>query len=299
MKKTSLGRILFFAVASVLSFAILALAICGSSPATAEDFANAVKSLKNADSLAAAEAALGEANDVLASYKSGGGSETDTDVAESYAYYVTAKADIEQRIDNCNRFVAAVAAALEENAPYVTVDENLKIAKELHALIINDMAYGNVALYDDLRRNLMGELDQPVESCTKHVEYAARAAAATTWKEANQYLKLAESAVIEIPDFPGLDEAAENIRKAKEFMSNQVIAAKPFCDAVRDISKAESIPLGIAHAYEMLKSVDATAENAAKSLNNLKSIEKSYNRSVKDANEAANEAALLAFSILF
>ena len=82
-------------------------------------------------------------------------------------------------------------------------------------------------------------------------------------------------------------------------MSNQVIEAKKFCDAVRDISKAESLPIGIAKAYEILKTVDETAENAATALNNLKKIERDYNKAVKAGNESANEAAELAFSILF
>ena len=308
MKKTFTGKFLPLILALTLMLAAIPLAAYAET-ATASDFANAVTAIKNATTLEAKEAALENATDVLSAYKNGGGSESDAAIADAYDYYETAKADIEQRVGWCNEFVEAVSAALDVTAPYATIRENLDIAKALIDEEKVDMAYGSVSLHEEFRNDLeKNKLKEPEEVCQKFVDYAAKAAAAKTWKEADQYVTLANAAKmamdkfdypLELDGYEGVEEAKKQIEAAKEFMSAQVIAAKPFCEAVKNIGKAESVSIGILEAYEILEGIDATAENAAASLANLEKAKRSYNRSVKEANAAANEAAELLFSLLF
>lgn len=310
MKKTLTKRALSFVLALTLLFSAAAFAISADAP-TAADFNNAVAELKSAATLAAKEAALENATDILDAYKANGGDETDADIKDSYEYYETAKAEIEEKIASCNAFIEAVSAALDETAPYLTIREMLNVAKELKESGKIDEDYGSVGLHEEFRLELENKLSSfngPETVCAKYVDYAAKAAAATTWEEADEYVTLATAAKnaisnfdypLELDGYPGYSEADKNIKKAKEFMDAQVLAAIPFCEAVKNITKAKSIPIGVAAAYEVLKTTDATAENAVIALANLQKAERSYNRSAKSANAAVNEITELCFAILF
>ena len=308
MKRTFSKRILYFALALTLMLGALTFAICAESPATAEDFNNAVTAIKNADDLEGERDALANATDILNSYKNGGGSETDEEIKEAYAYYATAKPDIEERVGYCEQFIEAISAAVSDTARYSLIRKNFDIALALRDENKIDMSYKSVALYarqlDENNRKLI----DAEEICAKYVDYAAKAASAKTWKEANDNVTLAGDArrvidEIEYPlgieEYAGFSDAENNVKEAKEFMSDQIIAAMPFCNAVSNISRAKSIPIGIAEAYELLDGVDTTSRDAASALSNLKKAERNYNNMVKKANEAAEEAAKLGFGILF
>ena len=193
----------------------------------------------------------------------------------------------------------AVSAALEETAPYVTVRDSLDLAESLLDKIDED--YGSVGLHREFYDEMRAELKIPIKVCEDFISYAALAAEAKTYAEASKNIDLASAAkkAITILDYPGLEEADEDIATAKNFMYQQIYNATPFCDAVKNISKAKSVPIGIKEAYEILKTVDATAENAVTALNNLKKAERSYNKSAKAGNEAVDEIAELCFAILF
>lgn len=308
MKRTFSKRILYFALALTLMLGALTFAICAESPATAEDFNNAVTAIKNADDLEGERDALANATDILNSYKNGGGSETDEEIKEAYAYYTTAKPDIEERVGYCDQFIEAVSAAVADTARYSLIRKNFDIALALRDENKIDMDYESVALYARQLDENNKKLIDAEEICAKYVDYAAKAASAKTWKEANDNVTLSGDArrVIDefeyplgIEEYAGFSDAENNVKKAKEFMSEQVIAAMPFCNAVSNISRAKSIPIGIAEAYELLDGVDTTSRDAASALSNLKKAERNYNNMVKKANEAAEEAAKLGFGILF
>ena len=308
MKRTFSKRILYFALALTLMLGALTFAICAESPATAEDFNNAVTAIKNADDLEGERDALANATDILNSYKNGGGSETDEEIKEAYAYYATAKPDIDERVGYCDQFIEAVSAAVADTARYSLIRKNFDIALALRDENKIDMDYESVALYASQLNEHNQNLIETEEICAKYVDYAAKAATAKTWKEANEKVTLAGDArrIIDklnyplgIEEYAGFSDAENNVKKAKEFMSEQVIAAMPFCNAVSNISRAKSIPIGIAEAYELLDGVDTTSRDAASALSNLKKAERNYNNMVKKANEAAEEAAKLGFGILF
>lgn len=308
MKRTFSKRILYFALALTLMLGALTFAICAESPATAEDFNNAVTAIKNADDLEGERDALANATDILNSYKNGGGSETDEEIKEAYAYYATAKPDIEERVGYCEQFIEAVSAAVADTARYSLIRKNFDIALALRDENKIDMDYESVALYASQLNEHNQNLIEAEELCAKYVDYAAKAASAKTWKETNEKVTLAGDArrVIDkleyplgIEEYPGFSDAENNVKKAKEFMSEQIIAAMPFCNAVSNINRAKSIPIGIAEAYELLDGVDTTSRDAAAALSNLKKAERNYNNMVKKANEAAEEAAKLGFGILF
>ena len=308
MKRTFSKRILYFALALTLMLGALTFAICAESPATAEDFNNAVTAIKNADDLEGERDALANATDILNSYKNGGGSETDEEIKEAYAYYATAKPDIEERVGYCEQFIEAISAAVSDTARYSLIRKNFDIALALRDENKIDMDYESVALYARQLDENNKKLIDAEEICAKYVDYAAKAASAKTWKEANDNVTLSGDArrVIDeleyplgIEEYAGFSDAENNVKEAKEFMSDQIIAAMPFCNAVSNISRANSIPIGIAEAYELLDGVDTTSRDAASALSNLKKAERNYNNMVKKANEAAEEAAKLGFGILF
>lgn len=308
MKRTFSKRILYFALALTLMLGALTFAICAESPATAEDFNNAVTAIKNADDLEGERDALANATDILNSYKNGGGSETDEEIKEAYAYYATAKPDIEERVGYCEQFIEAISAAVSDTARYSLIRKNFDIALALRDENKIDMDYESVALYARQLDENNKKLIDAEEICAKYVDYAAKAASAKTWKEANDNITLSGDArrVIDeleyplgIEEYAGFSDAENNVKEAKEFMSDQIIAAMPFCNAVSNISRAKSIPIGIAEAYELLDGVDTTSRDAASALSNLKKAERNYNNMVKKANEAAEEAAKLGFGILF
>lgn len=308
MKKTFSKRILYFALVLTLMLGALTFAICAESPATAEDFNNAVTAIKDANNLEEERDALANATDILNSYKNGGGSETDEEIKEAYAYYATAKPDIEERVGYCEQFIEAVSAAVSDTARYSLIRNNFNIALALRDENKIDMNYESVSLYSRHLDEKNQELIEAEEICAKYVTYAANAASAKTWKEANDNVTLSVDArrIIDkleyplgIEEYDGFSDAENNVKKAKDFMSDRVIAAMPFCNAVSNINRAKSIPIGIAEAYELLDGVDTTSRDAAAALSNLKKAERNYNNMVKKANEAAEEAAKLGFGILF
>lgn len=308
MKKTFKNKIISFVLALTLILGAMTFAIYAATP-TSSDFNEAVDAIKSAATLEARESALEEATDVLDAYKTAGGSESDAEIAEAYEYYVTAKADIEEKVGYCNEFIEAVVAALDETAPYLEIRKNCDIAIALRDEEKIDMSYRSVELHSDWLDELTkGTLSEIEEICDKYIENAKNAAEAKTWKDAKRFVELAETSKgnildidypVGLEDYEGFDDADKNIDKAKAFMKAQAAAAKPFCEAVKNISRAESIPDGIAQAYKILETIDETEENAAIALANLQKAERSYNRTVKYANADADEAANLCFSLLF
>ena len=139
--------------------------------------------------------------------------------------------------------------------------------------------------------------------CRGYINAAKAAREATTYGEAAQHYNTALTyrALITIEDYPGLDEAEENLIIADAFMSERLKNAQNFILAVKNVSKAESVPKGIAEAYEIFErdGVDETAEGAASAMSELQMLEATYNRNVKRANDSANEINSFLFSFIF
>jgi hypothetical protein len=255
--------------------------------------------MKNADSLEKRENKLAEATAALNAYLTSGGTEADAEIADAYADYLEEKTDIETNVGYCLDFIDYVSAATDVNNTYPVKKENLDKAEALLDKI--DTEYKTVAAYVTYYNNTVAELYEPVLVCEAFLKYAKLAAEATTYEEARSNLKNAEAAKqqITIPDYPGIEEAEANLDIARATMSMAVLKATPFIQAVRNINKAESVPIGVMAAYAALEGIDQTADGVATALGNLKRAEKNYNNSAEDGNEALNELAALAFGLVF
>ncbi|MBQ3016249.1 MAG: hypothetical protein IJD79_05670 [Clostridia bacterium] len=299
MRKTRITKLLSLALALSLIFGLLSFTASASLTDTATAFSDAVADIKNADSLEAREIKLAEATEALGAYITAGGTEADAEIADAYADYLEEKTDIETKVGYCLDFIDYVSAATDVNNTYPVKRENLDKAEALIDIIDKD--YKTVASYVAHYNNTVAELYEPVLICEAFIKYAKLAAEATTYEEASSNLKTAEAAKqqISIPDYPGIDEAEANLDIARATMSMAVLKATPFIQAVRNINKAESVPIGVQAAYAALEGVDETAEGVPTALNNLKKAERNYNKSAEDGNEAMNELATLAFGLIF
>lgn len=299
MKNKTNKRILSLSLVIALIFGLLSFTVSAALTDSASLFNNAVAEIESAATLRAKELKLQEADAALEAYTGDGGSVTDPDISDAYAKYSVLKEDITEKVGFCIEFINCVSIALEETCPYVDKRASLDRATELLDKI--DMNYESVSSYKESYDTICAELVEPVEICEAFIAFAEAAANSTTYAEAKRNIRDAEAAKnqITILDFPGLEEAEENLAAANLIMSMAILKAKPFIQAVRDIYKAESIPLGVEAAYAALEGVDRTAEGVSTAMDNLKKIEGGYNKSVKAGNDTVNELMLMAFAILF
>ena len=299
MKNTRINKLISIVIALATLLGAFALTVNAALSDNAAEFISAVNAIDSATTLKAKENALAKADNAFDKYVNAGGSANDPSVASAYESYVEKKATIEASIKNCLDFIEYVGIALDTNSTFPVKKENIDKAAELIDKI--DLEYETVALYKNYYTTLCAELDEPIRICEMFIAYAKAAAEATTYEEANRNKKNAEAAKgqITIPDYPGLDEAEANLNIAASTMAFAVLNAKPFIDAVRNVNKADTIPLGVKNAYAVYETIDKTAEGVSTALNNLKKIERDYNKSAKSANDIINETTAISFAILF
>ncbi len=299
MRKTRITKLLSLTLVLSLIFGLFSFTASASLTDNATAFSEAVEAMRNANSLEARETKLAEATDALTAYITAGGTEADAEIAAAYATYLEEKTDIETKVGYCLDFIDFVSAATNVDNTYPVKKENLEKAEALLDKI--DTEYKTVAYYVTYYNNTTADLYEPVLVCETFIKYAKLAAEATTYEEASSNLKTAEVAKqqIVIPDYPGLEEAEANLDIARATMSMAILKATPFIQAVRNINKAESIPIGVKAAYAALEGIDETAEGVSTALNNLKKAERDYNKSAEEGNEALNELAALAFGLVF
>ena len=274
MKSLKLRKILSLVLAITLTFTVFAVAVSAALEDNASAFNSAVSRIKSATTLESKESNLKSADTAIAAYIADGGSVTDAAINDSYAYYSEVKPVIEASVKACNDFVEYVALALVETNTFVETKGYLDLAEALLDKI--DLKYGDVSLMKTEYDKITDSLVDPIKVCEDFISYASMAAAATNYKDANTYYTLASNAKtqIEILDYPGLDEAEANLAIASATMANATLAAKPFLDAVRNIGKADSTPLGIKAAKDALKGIDQTAPGVANALKNLEKADR-------------------------
>lgn len=299
MKNKKFKKILSLSLAVAMIFGLLSFTAAAALDENASAFNQAVAAIENASNLSTKELKLNEADAALEAYINAGGDPTDAVVSEAYARYLPLKSDITEKVGYCQEFINCVSAALEENCTYPDKRANLDRAAELLDKI--DPAYSVVSEYKDYYSTVCAELIEPIEICEAFIAYAEAAANSTTYADAKKNIRNAEAAKnqITILDYPGLEEAESKLVTANMMMSMAVLKAKPFIQAVRDIYKAETVPLGVLAAYNALEGIDKTAEGVSTAMDNLKKAEGSYNRSASAANNAIDEITLLTLGILF
>lgn len=298
MKKVTTCKAISLALAFSIIFGIFSLTAFAIAD-DAYEFINAVANIENANSLTEEEERLALATDLLESYLDAGGNESDEQISSAYADYLVLKADIEARIGYCLEFIEYVNAALDANASYTVKKENLAKAEALLEKI--DMDYATTADYNRYYAEVVEQLKIPEKICEDFIKAAKAAAESTTYAEAKKNLRVAEDAkaLITLPDYPGLDEAEINLDIAASIMAMAVYNATEFIQAVRNINKAKSVPIGVLEAYAKLDGVDTTAEGVSTALNNLKNTEKKYNTAAKTGNDTIDELTAITFGILF
>ncbi len=291
-------RLISVILAVTLALAALTITIFAAIEETAQSFIEAVELIESTTNLEEQETYLELAENLWQVYTDEGGSSEDEIIAEHYEKYMDSKEIIEQKVAYCIEFIQYVEAA-NEAEDYPTIKANLIKAEELINKIDSD--YVGVQSAKTTYSNLCKTLSEPEGLCEMYIEKAAAAAEANTYYDANYILTEAKrlKANITIEDYPGLDEADENIKKTEKFLAARLLEAAPFIIAVRNISLAENVPAGVMAAYEALKGIDQTTDGVSSALSDLKKTEKEYNQKAQIANEAASEAESVVFAFIF
>lgn len=299
MKKIRNNKTISLFLALTLLFGVFSFAAFAAISDAANAFINAVAAIENAKTLESEEAALSAAANALSAYVDAGGSETDAEISEAHAKYLTLKEDIEKRVGYCLDFIEFVNMALDENEAFSVRKENIDKAEELYDKV--DPEYKTVSSYQKYYSSLISELDEPIIICETFIAAAKAAAESKTYGEAKRNIRTAEAAkaLITIHDYPGLEEAEKNIDTALSMMAMAVYEATPFIQAVKNINKADSIPAGVLAAYAELEGIDQTAEGVYAALTNLKRIENDYNEAAEGGNIVIDEITAITFGIVF
>lgn len=288
-------------LAAVLLLGAFTLGIFAAGDDYAADFKKYVNYAGNAESLSEKSEYLTSAAEKLDLYVNAGGSTEDAAIADAYQSYVSMKEDVDERVGYCNQFMEYVNLAYEPDIPFAELMSHLDAAESLLPKV--DKKYTGMSGVISQYRNLRSSLEEPIEICQTFISKACKAAEATTFGEASRAVADAEfyKTLIEIEDYPGLDEAEANLLKATAFMSECINNAMRFIHAVEDIEKAESIPVGIKNARDIFEedNVDETAAGADTALSKLRTTELEYDRKVRRANSSADNASSLMFGLIF
>jgi len=291
-------------VAALILVSML-LALCTLSLSAAydplESLGSALDSIDTALTLTEKEEYLIAATEHLGAYTEGGGEITEGEVKALYDRYLAYKSEIDEKVGYCTRFMEYVDFAVYGEGGFTETVELLDAAEALLDKI--DESYIGIAGAKADYTNLRAELYAPIEVCKSYIAFARAAAEAKNYGEAaeNYNKAITFRARITIEDYPGLDEAEQDLKAADEFMSQRLQAAQNFIIAVKSISKAESVPLGIKEAYEIFErdNVDETAEGASSAMSELRMLEATYDRNVKRANGDVDEAMQLMLWFIF
>ena len=223
---------------------------------------------------------------------------SDAAIADSYAEFTAVKAELEEQIEACNAFSEYVYLAVNAHAEGIYPDTraNLDLAAEYLPLIKVGDPYVSSSYADYMR--ITGELQQPEKLCAAFVEYATKAGAATTYAEAERYLKEAKNAEkgITLEGFAGEEEAYANIAKAEALMKTKKTEAIVFIGAVQALKHDDLA--SFREAYAALDGVDTTTEGVGNALDKLESYVKAYNKKVKEANAALADAVKVADAVM-
>ena len=299
MKNTLFKRIISIALCACTLLSLTAFTVFAEeSPLT--DFIDNVELIEVAEGLTARERYLYNAEDALELYVSAGGAVTDTAIAEHYAIYLEYKTAIEAEVELHYEFMDEVNLAAEnKTGAYPVFKEHLNRAAELLPSL--DTSYIGMSASVGLYNGLVFEFKEKEEICDLFIEYAALAKAATTYADADKYTIEADRilANVKIPDYPGLEEAKNDINDVKTFMGKCELAAAPFLAAVNGLHKATNLPRAIKEAYALLEEIDSTTVGVDIALTTLRSEERKYNRAVTEANAAMDEVNELIFSFIY
>ena len=298
MKNTFL-RLLSLTVSIIMIFASLSTAVLAADlEALADEFLSAVDAFKDTTILVTRLEAVSLAEAKLNAYVAAGGSENDAAIAESYREYIADKTAAEAQ-------KAASDAFADCMSEVIYYHDTMGLYPETRALLDEAAKYIDVmapsdpyisAQYSDYIR-IVNELEKPESICRSYVDYAERAASATTFAEIQRYLKDAATVKksITLVGFIGEAEAEANIEKAEKLMREKKTAALPFISAVQKI-KHDDIASFIT-AISALSGVDLTTEGVEMSMDKLESYVSAYNKKVKEANSAMSEACSLVDSV--
>ena len=273
---------------------------------TAQQFITAVAAIESAATPEEKEDALAAAEGVLNAHIALGGSTEDESIASAYAKYLELKAKIEVRVGYYNEYSELLDIATQTELTYTEFAAHYARLKELEELI--GMSYRDMQELSELLFAAEVETREPIRSCLAYIDACKNAAAATTYEDAFNYTRRAKmieeqikkaDGLISFMDYPGIAEGKDDLAKAERLMQIRLIEATPFIIAVRNINKAESIPLGVAAAYEALEGIDRTTEGVGSALETLEQTESSYNDSASYANERIEELNSMLFGFIF
>ena len=264
-------------------------------------FIEAMAQMQNATTLVEKYDCVLEADMHLEEYVAGGGNMEDPDFLAAYTVYTETGLTVKTTVDTCNTFMDHVEEALaNDGVSFPALKEHLDAAGALLTQL--DHSYPGVSGLVNSYNDLFFVYRDKIEICDGYINFAALAAEAETYAKADEYVRRAKDYLskITIPDYPGLDEAATNIEKATEFMSEKVAGAQRFVHAVNDLYKTDDLAEAIRNAYAIIEEdgVDVTAEGAVSAYDTLRSAELSYSSSVRKANKLQDEINKLIFSFI-
>jgi hypothetical protein len=299
--KTHVSRIIALITCAVIALSIIVTPVSAAASDDWAAFVESVGAVKNALTLDEKYECLLSAEESLNAYTTGGGvpdAEGETIIAE----YRALKEEVEASIARCEEFIEYVELALTyDGVSFVDMMENLEKAEALLDLI--DTTYTGITGFKNDYSALIFAYKEPIEICESFIRYASLAANAETYEEASLNYARANDCKsnITILDYPGLDEAEENLKVANAFMSERLLRAKDFIEAVANIGKAENLAKAIEDAYAIIErdNVDVTAEGASAAYEELSSLKFKYDRDVTRSNKAVDDAIQFIFGFIF
>ena len=299
--KTRISRFIALITCAVIALSVIATPAAAAASDDWAAFVESVGAVKNALTLDEKYDCLLAAEESLNAYTEGGGV-PDAEGEAIIAEYQALKAEVETSIAYCEEFIEYVELAFTyDGISFTDMMENLEKAEALLDLV--DPTYTGITGFKNDYSALVFKYREPIEICESFIRYASLAANAETYEEAaTNYARANEcKANITILDFPGLEEAEENLKAANAFMSERLLGAKDFIEAVANIGKAENLAKAIEDAYAIIErdTVDITAEGASAAYEELSSLKFKYDRDVTRANNAVDDAIEFIFGFIF
>ena len=280
-------------------FALLATSVLAADlGALADEFSRAVDAFKDTTILVTRLEAVSLAESKLNAYVAAGGNENDAAIAESYAEFIAEKTAAEAQKAASDAFADCMSEVIYYHDTMGLYPETRALLDEA-AQYIDAMSPSDPyisAQYSDYVR-ITGELDKPESICRSYVDYAERAASATTYAEIQRYLKDAATVKksITLEGFIGEADAEANIAKAEKLLRDKKSDALAFISAVQKL-KHDDVASFVT-AVSALGGIDLTTDGVESAMDKLESYVKAYNKKVKEANAAMSAACSMIDSV--
>lgn len=221
-------------------------------------------------------------------------------IAEALEKLETCEASLRAVRVAADAFIAAIARATQahEAGEYAETVSALSDAEDVYEAAIALPGYPGVPAAEYERKRIREELFEPEQASIAYIAAATAIGSCTTYEEVRaQWISMRTLSSELIPDYPGVAEAEKIFRETEAYLSDCEQKANDFIAAVQNAPGAEQYAKELVRLIAMRETVDFTVDGVRTANSTLNYLIREYNKSVREANEAADAATSLGMTL--